>query len=83
MLSADCIEFCPHEGFHDLFICGTYQVLAPESSKSPNETAITAQETNESGDDDIDDDVEEGPPKPTQRTGRLVLFRIGEDRSSV
>lgn len=27
--SADCIEFCPIEGYHHLFVCGTYQVLDP------------------------------------------------------
>lgn len=27
--SADSIEFCPFEGFQDLFVCGTYQVQEP------------------------------------------------------
>ncbi|XP_034935235.1 diphthine methyltransferase [Chelonus insularis] len=35
--SADSVEWCPIEGFQDIFICGTYQ-LSPENEKS--ETVI-------------------------------------------
>lgn len=24
---ADTLEFCPNEGFHDLFVCGTYKLI--------------------------------------------------------
>lgn len=66
-LSADCIEFCPIEGHHDVFVCGTYQVLPP---KPKSDKA------------DADSDEDE-TPKPTERTGRLLLYRIGDDRSSL
>lgn len=86
-LSADCIEFCPHGGFHDIFVCGTYQVLAPESNKAsaaPKEIQ-TSDNTSGPGNDGSDDEGEEEEvsPKPTQRTGRLLLFRIGDDRTSL
>ncbi|CAA7265794.1 unnamed protein product [Cyclocybe aegerita] len=33
---ADSLEFCPTNGFHDLFVCGTYKLLDQEpSSKVP------------------------------------------------
>lgn len=80
-LSADCIEFCPHEGFHEIFVCGTYQVLAPESSKPSAGLEEISEDIQKS--EDGDSDEEEVAPKPTQRTGRLLLFRIGEDRSSL
>lgn len=86
-LSADCIEFCPHDGFHDIFVCGTYQVLTPKSGSSGEQTAWTpelttaATSTTEGGDGDSDEEI--AAPKPTQRTGRLLLYRIGEDRASL
>jgi len=30
--SADCIEFCPFQGFENIFVCGTYQVIEPAAS---------------------------------------------------
>lgn len=72
-LSADCIEFCPFEGYQEFFICGTYQVLAPEA-------------TPKTVDDESDDEA--GPsssagPTQTRRTGRLLLFRVSADEQTV
>ncbi|ADV19763.1 WD40 repeat domain 85 [Cryptococcus gattii E566] len=63
LYSADSIEFCPFEGFQDLFICGTYQIVEPkEGGKKPDED----------GSDD------EQPPNQTQRVGRLLLFQVSQ-----
>ncbi len=32
--SADCVEFCPNEGFQDVFVVGTYQVLAGKETET-------------------------------------------------
>ncbi|KAK4685685.1 diphthine methyl ester acylhydrolase, partial [Tremellales sp. Uapishka_1] len=42
--SADCIEFCPHAGHQDIFICGTYQILQDVISKAS--TDIEDEENN-------------------------------------
>lgn len=69
-LSADCIEFCPIEGFHDIFVCGTYQVLSPDAGGSQRPAS------------DDEEAIDEAP-KPTNRTGRLLLYRVGDDKSSL
>lgn len=73
-LSADCIEFCPFDGFQNFFVCGTYQVLAPVVDKDT-----------EGNDEETDDEAgpSSGPPAQTRRTGRLLLFRVSEDETSV
>jgi diphthamide biosynthesis protein 7 len=74
-LSADCIEFCPFENYQDIYVCGTYQVLAPDAE--PKSTPP----------EDESDDDEAGsssaPPAQTRRTGRLLLFQVGDDQQSV
>jgi len=68
--SADCIECCPFPGFQDIFICGTYQVL----EASPTSTQqILAHENN----GDIP------AHSQTARTGRLLVYQVGEDGASV
>lgn len=63
LYSADSIEFCPFEGFQDLLVCGTYQIVEPkEGGKKPDED----------GSDD------EQPPNQTQRVGRLLLFQVSQ-----
>jgi diphthamide biosynthesis protein 7 len=69
--SADCIEFCPFEGYQDIFICGTYQVLEPKTTDSNGNH------------DNEDDDTSTTPPKPTERTGRLLVCRVGDDEASL
>jgi len=67
--SADCIEFCPFQGFENIFVCGTYQVIEPAASTS------TAQQA--------DEESEGSASRPTERTGRLLVYRIGNDEASV
>ncbi|OWZ80747.1 WD40 repeat domain 85 [Cryptococcus neoformans Bt85] len=62
LYSADSIEFCPFEGFQDLLVCGTYQIVEPENG-------------GRTVDADVSDD--EQAPKQTQRVGRLLLFQVG------
>jgi len=71
-LSADCIEFCPFEGYHHFFVCGTYQVLAPE-----------VKVTKINPDDSEDEDEAQAGPSQTRRTGRLLLFAVTEGQDSV
>lgn len=84
--SADSIEWCPLEGYRDLFVCGTYQVVQPDPPaaakradevEGDEEAGGVAEESGSTRSDGFDDeDEEEGfPPKPTQRTGRLLLFQ--------
>lgn len=84
--SADSVEWCPLEGYRDLFICGTYQVVQPDppvSTKQPDEVdgdeeagdGAEASESASMADSDEEDEEEESSPKQTQRTGRLLLFR--------
>lgn len=60
--SADSVEWCPDPRYKDLFVCGTYQVIAPQ----PNESS----ETTRSDDDD------EAPvvPVKTKRLGRCLVY---------
>jgi diphthamide biosynthesis protein 7 len=66
--SADCIEFCPFEGYQDIFICGTYQVIEPKSIPTAEE---------------VEEQEQDVAPKQTERTGRLLLYRIGDDEASL
>ncbi|KAK8861450.1 hypothetical protein IAR55_002269 [Kwoniella newhampshirensis] len=87
--SADSIEFCPWEGYQDLFVCGTYQIIKPEDDTlTPPSTALEAGSngdgTKEVSHSDSDSDPEEaaGPSGPTQRVGRILLFQVGDDGRS-
>ncbi|ODN76820.1 hypothetical protein L202_05420 [Cryptococcus amylolentus CBS 6039] len=71
--SADSIEFCPFQGFQDLFVCGTYQIIKPEELEQPK-----ASEENKD-EEESDSDEEEFVPQSTQRKGRLLLFQIDQD----
>ncbi|WVQ74488.1 hypothetical protein IAR50_004089 [Cryptococcus sp. DSM 104548] len=74
--SADSIEFCPFDGFQDLFVCGTYQIVKPEEGRA----AQTPQEGAKDKDEDSDsDEEEEFVPQLTQRVGRLLLFQVDEE----
>lgn len=68
--SADCIEFCPFEGYKDFFVCGTYQVIEPAKS------SLTLKEDDEEGSAGVS-------PHRTERTGRLFLHQVGEDQASM
>ncbi|CAD6566866.1 MAG: hypothetical protein TREMPRED_003036 [Tremellales sp. Tagirdzhanova-0007] len=78
LYSADCIEFCPFPGYENIFVCGTYQVLEPPSASVRDEKE-GADDEDESGDD------AEGSlrPRHTMRTGRLLLYRVGDDEASI
>ncbi|KAI9632499.1 WD40-repeat-containing domain protein, partial [Dioszegia hungarica] len=69
--SADCIEFCPHEGFEHIFVCGTYQVLEPAAAVPVGRD-----------DEDEEEEEEDAAPRQTQRTGRLLLFKVDQDQST-
>lgn len=99
--SADSIEFCPFEGYQDIFTCGTYQVLPPVSAEKENAVlqpdkeeevstgaADRTQELSDNNEDESQSDSEVDPgslqTKPqTQRTGRLLLYRLGSDPASL
>ena len=76
--SADCIEFCPFPGYENLLVCGTYQVLEP-SLASERDLGEGAEE----GQEDADEAEGEPRPRQTERTGRLLLYRVGEDEASM
>ncbi|WVN90475.1 uncharacterized protein L203_105711 [Cryptococcus depauperatus CBS 7841] len=65
LYSADSIEFCPFEGFKDLFVCGTYQIVEPET-KTLDEASHP--------------DEEVQTPRKTQRVGRLLLFQVHDEQ---
>ncbi|WWD16638.1 hypothetical protein CI109_101068 [Kwoniella shandongensis] len=82
--SADSIEFCPWEGYQDLFICGTYQIVKPEEAPPPPAPPLKNAEDDDADSDSDSDSMEEygGPSKPTERVGRILLFQVGEDGES-
>ena len=42
---ADSVEWCPHSGYHDVLLCGTYQL--DEDHKVGTNTSVTARERSE------------------------------------
>ncbi len=72
--SADCIEFCPFEGFEDLFICGTYQIVKTEVEDAPSLKP---------SDHDGSEDEDDSSSPATSRVGRLLLYKIGGDQASL
>jgi diphthamide biosynthesis protein 7 len=78
--SADCIEWCPFDGFQDIFICGTYQVLEP---KLPEKEGDASQARGNGSDAEEDEDeLSDAPKKQTQRTGRLLVFEVDGETGS-
>ncbi|WVQ64803.1 uncharacterized protein L199_002972 [Kwoniella botswanensis] len=76
--SADSIEWCPFDGFQDIFVCGTYQIVKPEEQIQTKEQQP---EGADKGDDDEEEEFYIGPSKPTQRVGRLLVYQVEEDDS--
>lgn len=74
--SADCVEFCPFEGYQDIFVCGTYQVLEPSVSAAPSGESSGSEGAIR---DEEEDEVEAPAPKQTNRTGRLLLFQVDKE----
>ena len=66
---ADSVEFCPHDGSQDIFVCGTYNL---ESTQTRNTV-----------DDDADDALT--APKTIQnRRGKCLVFRLSStDRNTL
>ncbi|WVW80033.1 hypothetical protein I302_102006 [Kwoniella bestiolae CBS 10118] len=79
--SADSIEWCPFNGYQDIFVCGTYQIVKPEDEETPALQNSDKKGNEEGEEDDDDEDIDAGPSKPTQRVGRLLLYQVGEDDS--
>ncbi|OCF74874.1 WD40 repeat domain 85 [Kwoniella mangroviensis CBS 8886] len=75
--SADSIEWCPFEGFQDICVCGTYQIVKPEENAGVKDPKAEVVE----GDEDEDDESDVGSSEPTQRVGRLLVYQVGEDDS--
>ena len=69
--SADCTEFCPFEGYEDILVCGTYQVIEPLSEPS------------EKNDEFDEGNVESSISRQTERTGRLLVYQVGENQASM
>ncbi|KII94377.1 hypothetical protein PLICRDRAFT_153974 [Plicaturopsis crispa FD-325 SS-3] len=67
---ADCLEFCPHPGAEDIFVCGTYHLDEPTPS-SPKNVDV---------DEDGDEELEALPPRIQKRRGKCLVFQI-TDRS--
>ncbi|WVQ94527.1 hypothetical protein IAU59_001606 [Kwoniella sp. CBS 9459] len=85
LYSADSIEWCPFQGYQDIFVCGTYQIIKPEEPSSSRTDAIQKSEGVDDDGDNSDDqfEYEAGPSKPTQRVGRLLVFQVGEDQATL
>jgi diphthamide biosynthesis protein 7 len=77
--SADSIEWCPHPGSEGILVCGTYQVLEPRPGEASGSADAPAEPDSESD----DEGAEQSGPRQTERTGRLLVFRVGEDESSL
>ncbi|KAH7345121.1 hypothetical protein B0J17DRAFT_638428 [Rhizoctonia solani] len=45
-LPADSVEFCPRKGFHDILICGTYNLVTNEGEKETEDASKKPQERN-------------------------------------
>ncbi|KAF8560353.1 WD40 repeat-like protein [Imleria badia] len=58
---ADSVEFCPHDGSQDIFVCGTYNL---ESTQTKNTI------------DDDTDDAPTGPKTIQKRRGKCLVFRL-------
>ncbi|OCF39592.1 WD40 repeat domain 85 [Kwoniella heveanensis CBS 569] len=76
LYSADSIEWCPFEGYQNIFVCGTYQIVKQEEAVDPR----SENDKGDEGASESDEEVEAGPSKPTERVGRLLVFRVGEDQ---
>ncbi|KIJ68457.1 hypothetical protein HYDPIDRAFT_81754 [Hydnomerulius pinastri MD-312] len=66
---ADSIEFCPHEGSHNIFVCGTYKLEQPESETTSAENAG----------DDVDDTGVEVPKAKQVRRGKCLVFEVSSE----
>nr|XP_018264604.1 WD40 repeat domain 85 [Kwoniella dejecticola CBS 10117]OBR86762.1 WD40 repeat domain 85 [Kwoniella dejecticola CBS 10117] len=76
--SADSIEWCPFEGYQDIFVCGTYQIIKPEDAE---QAAVPDPSVDVMHEDSEEEEIEAGPSKPTQRKGRLLVYQVAEDDS--
>jgi diphthamide biosynthesis protein 7 len=38
-LPANSVEFCPNEGYHEILVCGTYNLVKNEQSEADPDTA--------------------------------------------
>ncbi|WVR03930.1 hypothetical protein IAU60_000929 [Kwoniella sp. DSM 27419] len=72
--SADSIEWCPFEGYQDVFVCGTYQII--KSDPEPISVSV-------GGEDASEDEEDVVPSRPTQRVGRLLVYQVMEDQTSL
>lgn len=89
--SADSIEFSRNHPA--IFVCGTYQIQQieeptstpssePLGSTSPLSKLSELNVNDSDTDSDASDDDENLSP-PTRRLGRMLLYQVGEDRSSL
>ncbi|KAF9229278.1 WD-40 repeat-containing protein [Gyrodon lividus] len=64
---ADSIEFCPHPGAHDIFVCGTYKL---ESIPATTKETVYSQDTHLA-------------PKVKQvRQGKCLVFQVSSDENN-
>jgi hypothetical protein len=89
--SADSIEFSRQHP--SIFVCGTYQIQQivesapaaasdqPDSTSPSHELAGLSVDDKDTDSETSDDDETLSPP--TRRLGRMLLYEVGEDRSSL
>ena len=65
-LYVDTVEWCPHQGHQNLFVCGTYQLL----EQPPNQDYVESSEH-----------VDDTPAKPV-RVGNIQLYSFNESNET-
>ncbi|KAJ3407563.1 Diphthine methyltransferase [Chytridiales sp. JEL 0842] len=69
---ADASEFCPIPGHEDVIAVGTYQVLKPDQTSTATSDSIDAETSNYGG----------ATTSKTNRTGRLLLYKVSQEEAS-
>lgn len=71
--SADSVEFCPFEDYSQFLACGTYQLADSEIKHSEHDHE----------DNEHIDNFDKVPAQPKKRLGKLLLYQIMNNETSV
>lgn len=66
---ADSVEFCPHEEFQDILVCGTYKLIEEKGTPSDHNSEMTEVQLR----------------TPRRRLGKCLVLKVsaGEDGTAV
>lgn len=71
--SADSVEWCPHAGWRNYFVCGTYQLM--EEPTATTTTTPSPQDDDDNAEAVADNPLDAVEPHAQQRKGRLYAYR--------